>query len=239
MPKGGADYNQAISAQPKEWQEVTGKDFRKHFAQWNASANKINDHLNRNTVKESQDAIADHQNRINRAKIAISWFDTETDEGRQNIKLRQEAIAYRQAEISKHQQYLDSTPKAPQSQLEDSKMLYEILVTNMQGRSLIGVKMGNEMGAAAAIIPKKDHVYIDFLMTNPKTLIDGKSKGAGTAAIKAVAKKSMDMGKGGAVKLWAVSSAIPFYEKVGFVRDNPNGHNMTLTSQAAKKLLGN
>jgi hypothetical protein len=94
------------------------------------------------------------------------------------------------------------------------------------------------MGAAASIIPKKDHIYIDFLMTNPKSLIEGKSKGAGTAAIKAVAKRSIESDKNGVVKLWAVNSAIPFYEKVGFTRDDPNDNSMTLSPQAAKKLLG-
>ena len=226
----------------RQWQEVTGKDFRKHFAQWDASATKISDYLRdfdliQPKINASQTAIADHQNRIKKAEIAISSFDPKTDEGQHDIKLRREAIAHRQREIAKHQQYLDSIPKASMARMENSEELYEIFVTNMQGRSLIGVKDGNEMGAAAAIIPKKDHIYIDYLMTNPKTLIDGKSKGAGTAAIKAVAKRSMESGKNGVVKLWAVASAVPFYEKVGFTRDHPDRQYMTLTTQAAKKLL--
>lgn len=122
--------------------------------------------------------------------------------------------------------------------IQDSKMLYKLFTASMKGRALIGVKDGDEMGAAAAIVTKKDHIYIDFLMTNPKTLIEGKSKGAGTAAIKAVAKKSLESGKGGVVKLWAVDSAVSFYEKVGFTRDTPDDNYMTLSSKAAKKLLG-
>jgi len=241
MPKGSADYNAAIATQSKpEWQEITGKDFRRYFAQWDESANKIFNHLeNLDKVKSAQDAIADHQNRIAKDKQAISRFDANSDEGKQNIKLRQEAIAYRQAEISKHQQYLGSIPKAPQAQLEDSQMLHKIFKMDMRGMALIGVKNGDEMGAAAAVKPKKDHIYVEFLMTNPKSLIDGKSKGAGTAAIKAVAKRSMESGKNGVVKLWAVDSAVPFYEKVGFTRDSPKANYMTLSSQAAKKLLGN
>lgn len=244
MPKGGADYNQAITAQSKpDWQEVTGKDFRKHFKQWEDHAEVMFRQLANHTESENlKAAIADHQSKIERDKQSIHGFNAQSDEGKQNIKLRQEAIAYRQAQIAKHQKRLDligdTLPKIPINQLEDSKMLYEIFASNMQGRSLVGVKDGDEMGAAAAIIPKKDHIYIDFLMTNPKSLIEGKSKGAGTAAIKAVAKRSMESGKNGMVKLWAVDSAMPFYEKVGFTRDKPKENYMTLSSQAAKKLLG-
>lgn len=240
MPKGSTDYNNAIATKSKpEWEQVTGKDFRKHFGQWEQSAKQIFSHLeNFDKVDEARNAIAAHQDRIAKDKKAIAGFDPQSDEGRQNIKLRQDAIDYRQQEITRHQQYLDSTPKASKERLEDSRMLYNIFTENMQGRALIGVKDGDEMGAAAAIIPKKDHIYIDFLMTNPKSLIDGKSKGAGTAAIKAVAKRSMESGKNGVIKLWAVNSAVPFYEKVGFTRDDPNGNYMTLSSEAAKKLLG-
>jgi hypothetical protein len=239
MPKGGTDYEKAIAQSKPNWQEVTGKDFRKHFKQWDEHANKIANYINSDGGFTQRNEIAIHQNRIAIDKQNIEKFRGQTgDESDHNIKLRQEAIAYRQAEIAKHQQYLDSIPKASKSQLKDSNILYEIFVTNMQGRTLVGVKDGDEMGAAAAIIPKKDHIYIDFLMTNPKSLIEGKSKGAGTAAIKAVAKRSIESDKNGVVKLWAVNSAIPFYEKVGFTRDDPNDNSMTLSPQAAKKLLG-
>jgi hypothetical protein len=245
MPKGSADYKAAITAQSKtSWQEVTGKDFRKHFKQWDEHAEKMYGFIaNHNESEKLKSAIADHQSKIERDKQSIKKFKAQSgDENKHNIKLREDAIAYRQFEINKHQKRLDAidptVPKTPISQLKDSKMLYEIFVSNMQGRSLVGVKDGNEMGAAAAIIPKKDHIYIDFLMTNPKSLIEGKSKGAGTAAIKAVAKRSMESGKDGRVKLWAVDSAVPFYEKVGFIRDEPDDNSMTLSPQAAKKLLG-
>ena len=215
MPKGSTDYRDAIAAQPQkpaqtksEWQEVTGKDFRKHFRQWD-----------------------DH------AKILSKMVKDISDSERKSEGLKAQITAKR-SQIAEDTQAF-TKPATSIDRLKDSENLYYIFSTNMQGRTLVGVKNGDEMGAAAAIIPHKHYIYIDFLMTNPKSLLDGKSKGAGTAVVKAVVKKSMDMGKGGAVKLWAVDSAIPFYEKIGFIRDSPNDNDMTLHPQAAKKLIGN
>lgn len=244
MPKDGADYKQAIADRTKpEWQEVKGKDFRRHFRQWQGYAARIDDYaINFNAIQakvdQSKQDIANHLSKIERDRQSINKFDSKSDEGKQNIKLRQEAIAYREAEIAKHQKYLDSIPKAPINQVRDSRMLYIMLSLAMRGMTLIGVKNEDEMGAAAAIVPKKDHIYIGYLMTNPRFLITGKSKGSGTAAIKAVAKRSLDTGKNGVVKLWALNSAVPFYEKLGFTRDDPSRNDMTLSPQAAKKLLG-
>jgi hypothetical protein len=155
-------------------------------------------------------------------------------------KLKAE-IANNQEKIAKQKAALENLeknmPKAPVERLRDNGYAYETFTDNMQGRSLVGVKQGNEMGAAAAIIPYKHYVYIDYLMTNPKSMIEG-SKGAGTAAIKAVVKKSMDMGKSGVIKLYALPSAMPFYEKLGFTRDDPRYSDLTLSAEAAKKLLG-
>ena len=156
-------------------------------------------------------------------------------------------IADLQAEVAEKRKKLEDIrskhpkkTKVPVERLTDSVVLYETFAENMRGKTLVGVKdkKGDEMEAAAAISSYKNYIYIDYLMTNPRSLIEGKSKGAGTAAIKAVVKKSMDMGKGGEVRLHALKSAEPFYEKIGFTREDPRGNYFILTSEAAKKLLG-
>ena len=196
-------------------------------------------------AKKLKDEIANHQEKIERDHEKLKTIEaTPLNLRTPSITKNQLEIAALRSVVAKKKKILDdfkarqSENKVPVERLRDSSFLYELFARDMRGRSLIGVKNGDEMGAAVALVPKKDHIYIDYLMTNPRTLIDGKSKGAGTAAIKAVVRKSMDMGKGGTIKLYALPSAMPFYEKLGFTRDDPNNNDMTLSSQAAKKLLG-
>ena len=196
-------------------------------------------------AKKLEDEIANHEAKIERDHEKLKTIEaTPLNLRTPSITKNQLEIAALRSVVAKKKKILDdfkarqSENKVPVERLRDSSFLYELFARDMRGRSLIGVKNGDEMGAAVALVPKKDHIYIDYLMTNPRTLIDGKSKGAGTAAIKAVVRKSMDMGKGGTIKLYALPSAMPFYEKLGFTRDDPSYNNMTLSSQAAKKLLG-
>ena len=96
-----------------------------------------------------------------------------------------------------------------------------------------------EMSAAYTYRAEKDHVYLDYLVTAPSNLLDGGKgvKGAGSQAVKNVVQKSVESGFGGKVKLMALEDAIPFYKKLGFEPDEEGSEYMTLSPQAAKKLL--
>ena len=95
--------------------------------------------------------------------------------------------------------------------------------------------------ALANLSLSKNAVYVDYLVTSPWNLPEVKDKrkvkGAGTAMIKHIVQRSIDMGFGGAVELEATPNAEPFYEKLGFIRSKKEGL-MKLSPENAQKLLG-
>lgn len=85
---------------------------------------------------------------------------------------------------------------------------------------------------------RKDSIYIDLLSTSPVNLDPNdprRVKGAGTRAIAAVVKKSLELGKNGQVTLAALDGAVSFYEQLGF-RQQKSGY-YKLDASAAKALL--
>lgn len=94
--------------------------------------------------------------------------------------------------------------------------------------------------AAAIITKEKDHLYIDYLASAPWNVSGSDSRrtgGAGSEAIERIVRESVDSGRGGKVKLFSLRDAMPFYEKVGFVRDESRSQKMTLHPDAAQAFL--
>lgn len=101
----------------------------------------------------------------------------------------------------------------------NSSMMFEISQLANKD-NFLGIKdsKGN-LQAASIINLKNDHIYIDYLATAPWNIVEKdkrKVKGAGTAAIEAIVRKSIEQGMKGKVKLESLPGAISFYEKIGF-----------------------
>ncbi len=178
-----------------------------------------------------------------------------------HIAYRDNAIAYHKQEIQKerdnlkksalmeiqNKNYLNKLTKAkkelkdfekvPEARIQDAVELYEgFNEFDISRKGLIGVKDGKKLGAVAEITAKKDHVYIDFLMTNPELLLENKNRGAGTALVKSIVQKSIKLGKNGAIETDSLDSSVEFFKKLGFTKGSAN--TMRLSPDAAKKLIG-
>ena len=131
-------------------------------------------------------------------------------------------------------------PNANTSRIFDALEVASSLKT--EGRSKKIQKGAIEIdGTIAAAFSYEDtgkSLYVNYLGANPSDIIAGKSRGAGTAAIKALAQRSIDSGHGGALELQAKRGANSFYEGRGFSLTNRTENRYTLSAEAAQKLLG-
>lgn len=105
---------------------------------------------------------------------------------------------------------------------------------------------GTQAVAIAEMMRKGQERYmkVHFLATNPANIpgaVEGATprRGSGTAMIAAIVQESVERGGEGRVRLQAINSALPFYEKLGFVRE-PSKHDddeltsMVLSPEAAQ-----
>jgi hypothetical protein len=131
--------------------------------------------------------------------------------------------------------------EASADRVSDALEIIDDLTSHARKKGVVSgsIGVGGRPSAAFAYSPKEDHLYLDFLVSDPKNMYSkGGAKGAGKAALKEIASRSVKAGKGGKVKLFALDGAVGFYEKMGFVRDGEDDNHMTLSPEAAKKLLG-
>jgi SPP1 gp7 family putative phage head morphogenesis protein len=83
------------------------------------------------------------------------------------------------------------------------------------------------MQAATSVRARKDHLYVELLATSPANVLQKTSitltppvkavKGAGTQMMREIVLESLEKGFGGEVRLEALTNAVSFYEKIGFV----------------------
>lgn len=113
-----------------------------------------------------------------------------------------------------------------------------------KGEKVLAIKdkQGN-LQALATYKNTKNGIYIDLLASAPHNIIPGypaATKGAGSSAIEAAIKLGLSQGKKGEVTLSALRDAIPFYEKIGFVKQKGSDDilpDMKLSAEKAKQFL--
>lgn len=96
----------------------------------------------------------------------------------------------------------------------------------------------SRLQAAAIVHQQSDYLEIDLIATAPWNILQNQPqsvKGAGTALMENLVKESIDLGFGGRLKLYAISRAKQFYEKIGL--EETDEGDWELTPQAAQRFL--
>ncbi len=92
--------------------------------------------------------------------------------------------------------------------------------------------------AGAIVHQESDCLEVDYLATAPWNLLlhqPESLKGAGTSLMEALVKESIDLGKGGRLKVYAIPRAKQFYINIGLTETD--GGEMELTPEAALVFL--
>lgn len=107
--------------------------------------------------------------------------------------------------------------------LHDNSHIWNYIASGMRLKNTIVVRSRDGVESAARITSQKNYIYVDYLASNPRNVAGGKGaiSGSATAALVAVAKKAYAEGKG--FHLTALSSAAPFYRKIGM--SEPESHH--------------
>lgn len=115
------------------------------------------------------------------------------------------------------------TTKGGQRLLYDVSNIWSYIASGMRLKNTIVVHSRDGVESAARITSQKNYIYVDYLASNPRNVAGGKGavSGSATAALVAVAKKAYAEGKG--FHLTALSSAAPFYRKIGM--SEPESHH--------------
>jgi hypothetical protein len=101
----------------------------------------------------------------------------------------------------------------------------------------------NSKGIQAATLfdEEDDHLYINYLATASHNLKgfenDKTTRGQASLAVAEVAKESIKRGKGGAIELYALDGARPFYEKIGFEPIQGTEGSYRMSAEKAKALI--
>lgn len=98
----------------------------------------------------------------------------------------------------------------------------EEIANSNRYRNIVVVRSRDGVESAAKISHRGSYIYVEYLVTNPRNIVggDGSMRGAGTAALIAVAKKAYEEGKG--FHLTSLSSAVSFYRKIGMTEIEPD-----------------
>ena len=106
--------------------------------------------------------------------------------------------------------------------LSDVSHIWSYIASGMRLKNTIVVRSRDGVESAARITSQKNYIYVDYLASNPRNVAGGKGaiSGSATAALVAVAKKAYAEGKG--FHLTALSSAVPFYRKIGMTEVEPH-----------------
>jgi SPP1 gp7 family putative phage head morphogenesis protein len=131
--------------------------------------------------------------------------------------------------------------KATLEQLGDNIWIAEEILSSRDQKII--VKSNKVVAAAATYTDRGNSLEVEYLATSPRNFYKdaGGVKGAGTEAIRAVVRESINKGYNGTVTLTALEGAESFYEKIGFV-EQPGNENRKLKSyilspEAAKRLI--
>lgn len=150
----------------------------------------------------------------------------------EEVIAREAVQEQRIANLEKAQTDIES--KYDPAQMNASYQIYLALREEVakRGSKVLGIydKNGN-LQSLAEYKEKRGVIYVDYLMTAPWNILpqhQNKVKGAGRAVISGLAKRGKE------IQLSALSSAKPFYEKIGF-KESETGV-MILSKQDGQKL---
>lgn len=103
--------------------------------------------------------------------------------------------------------------------------------------------LAGSLQAAATVIDRDDHLYLDYLATAPWNVTRNSPlcvRESATALVVELVKESVGSGYKGRIIVNAVAGSSSFYERIGFVATgfgSVGAPEMELTSEAAKRLL--
>lgn len=121
-----------------------------------------------------------------------------------------------------------------------SKIGYLIEMALTDSENFRGVSdTDNRLQAGAIIENRSDYLYIDILTNSPWNVVRNQPEtkaGAATSLVEGIVRESIELKQSGIIKTNALTRAIPFYEKIGFVEENGSGE-FILTETASRNFL--